>query len=292
MVGDARLSLEKEPPQNFDLLVIDAFSSDAIPVHLLTREAFTLYERHLKTNGLIAVHISNKRINLDPVMANLAREFNYQMVIADSPVPHGQPWILSATWALLARDQTGAGIINSPAFQMTSRPPLTNSLNIPLWTDDFASLYQIIRSEVGPQVDPAFTDAQGQIALALYQQGNTAGAIAQFRSASQRLPRSPFLLSNLAFCLATCQEPALHNLPEATRLAEKACQLTHYQTPAFLSTLGVVYSEAGRFPEAIQMAEKAAALAEAMGEQALAQQVLEALELYRAHRPFHESIRP
>ena len=292
VAGDARLSLEKEPPQHFDLLVIDAFSSDAIPVHLLTREAFTVYERHLNTNGLIAVHISNKHLNLDPVVANLAREFKYQLAIVDSPAPRDQPWILSATWALLARDKMGAELINSAALQRTSRPPLTNSLNIPLWTDDFASLYQIIRSEAVAQVNPAFTDAQGQIALTLYQQGNTAGAIAQFRQALKTLPRSPFLLSNLAFFLATCQEPTLHDLPEATRLAEEACQLTHYQTPAFLSTLGIVYSEAGRFPEAIQMAEKAQALANEMDEQELAQQVQAALDLYRAQRPFHESMRP
>ncbi len=58
-LGDARLSLEREPPQHFDLLVLDAFNSDAIPVHLLTKEAFAIYERHLKTNGIIAVHVSN-----------------------------------------------------------------------------------------------------------------------------------------------------------------------------------------------------------------------------------------
>jgi len=59
VLGDARLSLEREPPQEFDLLVLDAFSSDAIPVHLLTREAFGLYERHLRPGGMIAAHISN-----------------------------------------------------------------------------------------------------------------------------------------------------------------------------------------------------------------------------------------
>ena len=77
VLGDARLSLEREPPQHFDLLVLDAFSSDAIPVHLLTKEAFELYERHLKTNGVIAVHISNHYLDLEPVVVNLARHFGY-----------------------------------------------------------------------------------------------------------------------------------------------------------------------------------------------------------------------
>ncbi len=290
-LGDARLSLEREPPQNFDVLVLDAFNSDAIPVHLLTREAFTLYARHMKPNGLIAVHISNKSVNLDPVIANLAREFNYRMVIVDSPAPHDEPWILSASWALLARDETGADLLNSPTIQLCSRPPRTNSVIIPLWTDDFASLYQILRTEGAPQVDQAFTDAQGEIALKLYQQGDTAGAIARFRSALKTLPRSPFLKSNLAFLIATSADPKLQNFPEATRLAEEACELTHYQTPAYLSTLAVVYSETGRFPEAIQMAEKTTALAKAMNEPELAQQNLDLLELYHARRPFHETIR-
>jgi tetratricopeptide (TPR) repeat protein len=291
-LGDARLALEKEPPQNFDLLVLDAFNSDAPPVHLLTKEAFTIYERHMKTNGMIAVNVSNRRINLDPVLANIAREFHYQMVIVDSRAPHDKPWIMSASWALLAREERGEKIISSSAIRLASRPPLTNSVSIPLWTDDFASLFQILRSDAPPQVDPAFTDAQCQLAFNRYQQGDVAGAIAQFRSALKTLPRSPFLLSNLAFLLATTTDATQHNLPEATRLAETACELTHYQTPAFLSTLGVVYSEAGRFPEAILMAEKASALAKESGEPALVQKNEELLKLYRDHKAFHESTGP
>ena len=79
--GDARLSLEREPSQQFDLLALDAFSSDAIPVHLLTREAFELYGRHLKPNGVLAVHISNHYLDLEPVVANLARRFNYKAAL-------------------------------------------------------------------------------------------------------------------------------------------------------------------------------------------------------------------
>jgi hypothetical protein len=287
-MGDARLSLETEPPQNFDLLVLDAFNSDAPPVHLLTKEAFAIYERHMKTNGLIAVNISNKRINLEPVVANLAREFHYKLAIVDNPAPQDKPWIMTASWALLARDDTGEKIINSPAIQLASHPPLTNSVHIRLWTDDFASLFQIIRSDSTPQDDPTFTDAQSQIAFTKYQQGDIAGAIAQFRDALKTLPRSPFLLSNLAFLLATSPDATLRDLPGATRMAEKACELTHYHTPVFLSTLGVVYSETGRFDEAVWMAEKAVALASETGEQALVQKNQELLKLYRAHKPYHE----
>ena len=68
-MGDARLSLEREAPENFDVLAVDAFSSDSIPVHLLTREAMDLYFRHLKPDGILAVHISNRYLNLQPVLA-------------------------------------------------------------------------------------------------------------------------------------------------------------------------------------------------------------------------------
>lgn len=292
ILGDARLTLEREPAQNYDLFVIDAFNSDAIPVHLLTKEAFTIYERHLKTNGMIAVHISNKRLNLDPVIANIAREFHYKLVVVDSAAPKDKPWLMSASWALLAREASGEKIINEPAIQLASRPPLTNGVSIPLWTDDFASLFQILRTDTAPQEDPTFTDAQCQAAFTLYQQGNIAGAIAQFRSALKKLPRSPILLSNLAFLLTSCPDLSLRNPAEATRLAEAACQLTHYHNPTYLSTLGVVYSETGRFAEAIQMAEKACALATETGEQELVQKNQELLKSYRANRPFHEAAGP
>src|SRR5690606_23763464 len=72
LLGDARLTLERQPPQNFDLLAIDAFSSDAIPTHLLTNEAFELYFKHLKPNGVLAVHISNRFVDLVPVCARAA----------------------------------------------------------------------------------------------------------------------------------------------------------------------------------------------------------------------------
>lgn len=73
VLGDARLQLEKEPPQHFDLLVLDAFSGDAIPTHLLTIEAFRTYVRHLNPNGIIAIHLSNRHVNLHPVLRGLAQ---------------------------------------------------------------------------------------------------------------------------------------------------------------------------------------------------------------------------
>src|SRR2546422_4110843 len=83
VLGDARLSMEREEPQAFDLLVLDAFSSDAIPVHLLTREAFELYQRHLRSGGIIAVHISNHYLDLEPVVVNVAKHFGFKLALID-----------------------------------------------------------------------------------------------------------------------------------------------------------------------------------------------------------------
>jgi len=143
-LGDARLSLEREPPQRFDLLVLDAFSSDAIPVHLLTKEAFEVYERHLNTNGVIAVHISNHYLDLEPVVVNLARHFGYKLAAIDydDTDSEGDWWLYSSTWILLTRDQR---IIASSAIHAAAYKVNTNSTKVPLWTDDFTSLFQVLK---------------------------------------------------------------------------------------------------------------------------------------------------
>ncbi len=144
VLGDARLSLEKEPPQRFDLIVLDAFSSDAIPIHLLTREAFELYQRHLDTNGIIAVHISNRYLDLEPVVVKLARAFNYHLAAIDYDDEDNsdQWWLYSSTWILLSHSKS---LIDSFTIQQAAYPVSTNHLDRPVWTDDFASLFPIIR---------------------------------------------------------------------------------------------------------------------------------------------------
>jgi spermidine synthase len=86
--GDARLRLQQEPAQNFDLLVLDAFSGDAIPVHLLTQEAFALYRRHLKPDGTLAVHVTNRYLNLGPLVMRTARVAGWKAQTVVSPVAH------------------------------------------------------------------------------------------------------------------------------------------------------------------------------------------------------------
>ena len=140
--GDARLSLEREPPQHLDLLVLDAFSGDAIPVHLLTQEAFEVYERHLNTNGVIAVHISNCYLDLEPVVVNLARRFGYRLASIDYEESDDTWWLYSSTWVLLSHNEQ---IINAPAIRTAAHIVKTNETKVPLWTEDFASLFQILR---------------------------------------------------------------------------------------------------------------------------------------------------
>jgi spermidine synthase len=141
-MGDARLSMEKEPAQGFDLLALDAFSSDSIPVHLLTQESFALYQRHLKTNGVLAVHISNHYLDLEPVVVNLAKQFGYRLVKCDYDEQEDTWWVYSSTWMLLSRDEA---FLKQPLIAQAARTMTTSRKNVPLWTDDFASLFQILR---------------------------------------------------------------------------------------------------------------------------------------------------
>ena len=142
VLGDARLSLENEEPQHFDLLVLDAFSGDAIPTHLLTREAMQLMlEKHVEPDGIIAVHISNVHFDLSPVVAALADEFQLASVRVDDPEDSDtdMPGDLSSRWVLLARD---AETLNHPLLADAERTPPKKRV---LWTDDFSNLFSVLR---------------------------------------------------------------------------------------------------------------------------------------------------
>ena len=92
ILGDARLSLERESSQAFDILVLDAFNSDAIPAHLLTKEAFEIYARHLKPDGVIAVHISNRHFNLQPLLRQLAQHLELESLYVENGDAPGEIW--------------------------------------------------------------------------------------------------------------------------------------------------------------------------------------------------------
>ena len=100
-MGDARLSLEREAPENFDVLAVDAFSSDSIPVHLLTRQAMDLYFRHLKPDGILAVHISNRYLDLQPVLRGETQATGKIARVVDTDDDESQD-VFGATWVLVA----------------------------------------------------------------------------------------------------------------------------------------------------------------------------------------------
>lgn len=140
--GDARLAMESEPPQNYDLLVLDAFSSDAIPVHLLTREAFAVYLRHLAPGGLLAIHISNHYLDLAPVVSRLARQFGFYMTLIDYEENAEEWWLYASSWMLLSQSEAAT---TAEGIRGRNPAPSPNPAPGPLWTDDFASVYQVLK---------------------------------------------------------------------------------------------------------------------------------------------------
>jgi hypothetical protein len=140
ILGDARLSLESEAPQQFDVLLVDAFSGDAIPVHLLTKEAIALYFRHLKPDGILAVHTSNTYLDLAPVVKLLAEDADYPSRLISSQ--ENAPALISAAdWMLVTRNQS---FLNVPeTFEGSEKievPPYVH-----LWTDDYNNLFEVLR---------------------------------------------------------------------------------------------------------------------------------------------------
>jgi hypothetical protein len=138
--GDARLSLESEPAQGFDVLVVDAFSGDAIPVHLLTREAVALYLRHLKAQGILAFHVSNQYLDLTPVVGQLAWSYGYSAVVVHSPTDD-RGLLSAATWVLITRDQD----FLARAEITNAAEPIAPRRGVGLWTDDYNNLLEVIR---------------------------------------------------------------------------------------------------------------------------------------------------
>jgi SAM-dependent methyltransferase len=141
LLGDARLTLERQPSQQFDVLAVDAFSSDAIPVHLLTREAFVLYFRHLKRGGILAVHVSNRYLALAPVAARNAADLG-KAAIDVSDDGEDEDYLTQSEWVLVAEDRA---LFNDTLFQATDITPAKAWPGLRAWTDDYSNLIQILK---------------------------------------------------------------------------------------------------------------------------------------------------
>ena len=142
-LGDARLTLEREPPQGFDVLAVDAFSSDAIPVHLITREALEAYLRHLQPDGIVAFHVSNRFLDLIPVVARVAAELKlHAVLISDDPEDEDKTIRSRSDWVLVSRDPQALeadAIVEAGATPAEDRPEWRT------WTDDYSNLIQILK---------------------------------------------------------------------------------------------------------------------------------------------------
>ena len=202
------------------------------------------------------------------------------MATIDYDAPRDKPWILRSVWMLLSRNKE---FINSFTIRVAARPAEAGLKNIPLWTDNFASLFQILRSGA-PHFDPAFSGPQNTIADELCQRRDFAGAISIYRSALRTHPDSPDLLNNLAWLQATCPEATHRDGVDAVKYAERACELTHYGVAPIIGTLAAAYAEAGRFDDAIVTARHACELAAKNGETNLVQRNRALIELYQAHK--------
>jgi len=138
VMGDARLSLEREQPQNYDVLAVDAFSGDAIPLHLITLEAIDLYFKHLAPSGILAVHVSNKFLNLPPVLERAAQARGLAVVMARDLDDQGA---IQSDWMLMARHPT---LLDRPSVK-TIVVPIAIRPEWRAWTDDHVDLLRVLK---------------------------------------------------------------------------------------------------------------------------------------------------
>lgn len=144
VLGDGRLSLEREAPQQFDVLAVDAFSGDSIPVHLLTKQAFELYFKHIKPGGVLAVHISNKHLDIAPVVEKLCGDLHKDCGLIDDVIEEEEEdenQVFGSDWALITSDEMFFELpeIADVAEELSSRPDMK------AWTDDYNNLFQILK---------------------------------------------------------------------------------------------------------------------------------------------------
>ncbi|MBZ5601983.1 MAG: fused MFS/spermidine synthase [Acidobacteriia bacterium] len=140
-MGDGRLVLEKMPGENLDFLAMDAFSSDAVPVHLLTKEAYATYARHLKPTGVLAINISNRYLDLAPVVAQAAADLGWSGVIVFDDGEE-EEYYYGSTWVLISRDPK---IFHHETFQAADMEQLKPRQGFRAWTDDYSNIIQILK---------------------------------------------------------------------------------------------------------------------------------------------------
>ena len=140
VLGDARLTMEREAPQQYDVLAIDAFSSDAIPVHLITKEAMAIYLKHIKPDtGVIAFHVTNRFLKLAPVVKQIADTYGLHTALITDDETDGDA--SRTDWVLVTRNKKL--LAHQPIKEDTSE--IKEIPGLRLWTDDFNNLVQILK---------------------------------------------------------------------------------------------------------------------------------------------------
>ena len=152
IIGDARIQMEshyaKHGSEEFDLLVVDAFSSDAIPMHLLTRECFKLYCNSISEHGILAVHVSNRYLNLDTIVYNLAKENEHRAFfiatdkdsLDEDMIEDFENGADESSWVLVVKDPVLTQMIEDRAKWSSWESPMPTTV----WTDDFGSLTDVL----------------------------------------------------------------------------------------------------------------------------------------------------
>lgn len=144
VLGDARLMLEQTPPATFDILVIDAFSSDAIPLHLLTRQAVDIYAGALKPDGLLILHISNRFFDLQPVLAAEAKARGWPAALRYDDARDEQGHLTASTWVAMAPTAETLAQLTGDEDSATPWTSLEERAGFRRWTDDYASTLPIL----------------------------------------------------------------------------------------------------------------------------------------------------
>lgn len=143
ILGDGRLTLEKQPPQNYDIIIIDAFNNDSIPLHLLTKEAINLYLKHLNHDGLLVFNISNKYVNIEKALSNLSIDLDLQETALDSRAKY------NCFYSIISRDNWFMNYVYSDSFKkeypnvIYNKPKWYKETGI--WTDDYTNLISVMK---------------------------------------------------------------------------------------------------------------------------------------------------
>jgi SAM-dependent methyltransferase len=138
VAADGRLGLEREPAHSINMIVLDAFSGDSIPIHLLTREAFQMYFDRLTPGGVVVIHVTNRYLDIASVVSALAANLHKPLVIIHNPQDEARH-IQTADWAILADGRER--LADLEPFSNVSPTPN----RAPVWTDDYSNLFEILR---------------------------------------------------------------------------------------------------------------------------------------------------